>query len=77
MITDTNILNSIGFSPSPTPKKGNRPRKSTAVDTLAHSVSANDSPRFRQLFELASEGEEASIGDLWLEFAFDFNPAHT
>lgn len=29
-------------------------------------------PRFRQLLDMARDGDENAIGDLWREFQFDF-----
>ena len=76
MKTDTYKLNLAGLSPSSASTKSNHPGKSPAVDTLGHFMCANDSARFKQLLELAREGNEASIWDLWQEFAFEFKPTH-
>lgn len=32
-----------------------------------------DNPRFNQLLDLAREGDEASVAQLWHEFGFDFH----
>jgi len=31
-----------------------------------------DNPRFNQLLDLAKDGDEASVAQLWHEFGFDF-----
>ena len=32
-----------------------------------------DNPRFNQLHQLAKDGDEASVAQLWHEFGFDFH----
>ena len=32
-----------------------------------------DNPRFNQLLDLARNGDEASVAQLWHEFGFDFH----
>jgi len=32
-----------------------------------------DNPRFNQLLDLARDGDEASVAQLWHEFGFDFH----
>lgn len=36
-----------------------------------------DNPRFNQLLDLAREGDEASVAQLWHEFGFDFHAEAT
>jgi hypothetical protein len=36
-----------------------------------------DNPRFNQLLDLARNGDEASVAQLWHEFGFDFHAEET
>ncbi len=71
MTTDTDKIDLTGHSPFCRSQEFNCSGESPEVDTLAHSMSANDSSRFHQLLQLARDGDEAAAGDLWHEFATD------
>jgi hypothetical protein len=45
--------------------------KGVEVGMRGRPVQARN-PRFRELLDMARDGDENAIGDLWREFRFDF-----
>ena len=63
--------NKIRRENSPVPSL-NELRVSRSGSSVAHFACVSDSVRFQQLLDLAVEGKEEAVGDLWREFAFAF-----